>query len=263
MIRLFVGCSAGEDVESQAVLEYTARRFASRPVEIVWMQQAREGFWAGWNTQGWGTPFTGFRWGIPAYCGYQGRAIYMDSDFIVRADLAELFDQDMQGKAMLLRRPDGKLKTCCLLFDCAAVKPHLPAITALRALRDQNGTLCAYFRDHREALGAFDGDWNCVDLKGYDDVNDPRIKAIHYSKMPCQPHLKYAIPRLKAEGRSHWYDGALSPHWRSDLVALFDQEFAAAQSSGYDIDRYAVEPFGPYVKKSWKHYTVPDRVYQA
>jgi hypothetical protein len=256
VIRLFVGCAVGEDIESQMVLEYTARQHASEPLEIVWMQQARAGFWAGWNTQGWGTPFTGFRWGIPAYCGYEGRAIYMDSDFIIRADLAELWRQDIPG-VLLLRRPDGKLKTCCLLIDCANAKAHLPPLTYLKAQRDQNGVMCRYFAARRQLIAAFDGDWNCVDLKGYDDLEDARIKAIHYSRMACQPHLKHAIPRLAAEGRTHWYDGEIAPHWRPDLVTLFDRLYQEAQAAGYTATRYQVEPFGPYVKKSWQHCKIP------
>lgn len=258
-IRLFVGVSAGEDVESQAVLEYTARQLTSVPIEIVWMHQAREGFWAGWNTAGWGTPFTGFRWGIPAFCNYEGRAIYMDSDFIIRADLNELWTQDIPG-SVLIRRPDGKLASCCLLFDCRAAKRWVPPIAKLRAMPDQNGQLRAYLREHRSELAAFDGDWNCADLKGYADITDPRIKAIHYSKMPCQPHLKFAIPRLAAEGRTHWYDGELSPHWRADLVQLFEQLYVEAQAAGYTPERYRVEPFGRYTKKSWQHYKVPEKL---
>lgn len=257
-IRLFVGCSAGEDLESQAVLESTARRFSSLPIEITWMQQAKKGFWSGWNTAGWGTPFTGFRWGIPAACGYEGRAIYTDSDFIFRADLADLWRQEIPG-SVLIRRADGKLASCCLVFDNTKAKAWLPDIEMLKSLQDQNGKMRAHLMEHRDELRAFDGDWNCADLKGYDDINDPRIKAIHYSKMPCQPHLKYAIPRLALQGRQHWYDGELTPHWRPDLVALFDAELAAAIAAGFTLDRYDVEPFGPYKKKSWKDYQLPER----
>src|SRR6186997_1371038 len=116
-IRLFVGCAAWADAESQAVLEYTARSQSSLPIDIVWMSQAKKGFWSGWNTKGWKTPFTGFRWGIPAYCGFQGKAIYTDSDFIFRADLAELWNQDIPG-ALLLNSTEGKLNTAAILMDC-------------------------------------------------------------------------------------------------------------------------------------------------
>lgn len=258
MIRLFVGCSAGEDLESQMVLEYTARRSCSEPLEIVWMHQAREGFWSGWNTHEWGTPFTGFRWGIPAFCGYEGRAIYMDSDFIVRADLAELWAQPIPGVA-LVRRADDKVKTCCMLLDCHAARLMVPPIDTLRTMRDQNGR--TWREVHRQGgFALFDGDWNCTDLKGYHDIADPRIKAIHYSKMPCQPHLKYAIPRLAAEGRLHWYDGVVTDHWRPELVALFDQCYREALAAGYTVAHYDVPPFGRYIKKSWAHYRMPERV---
>lgn len=256
-IRLFVGCSVGEDTESQAVLEYTVRKLASRDVQIVWMQQARKGFWAGWNTDRWGTPFSGFRFGIPAFCNYEGRAIYVDSDFWMQADLAELFDQDMHGSALMVRKPGQKFKTCCILFDCAASRKFLPDIDRVKAMFDQNGKLHRQFGAVEGAAGAFQGDWNCIDGGGYQDLNDPRIKAIHYSKMPCQPHLKYAIPRLKEEGRTHWYDGKLNPHWRPDLVDRFDTLYAEAIDAGYTPDKYWVEPFGKYVKKSWSKYVLP------
>ena len=38
-IKLFVGCAPnGEDAESQMVLEYTARKHSSLPIDIVWMK---------------------------------------------------------------------------------------------------------------------------------------------------------------------------------------------------------------------------------
>jgi hypothetical protein len=201
-----------------------------------------------------GNPFTGFRAGIPAYCQYEGRAIYVDSDFIFRADIADLWRQDIPG-VLLLRKTDGKLRTCCVVYDCAKAKAHLPGIAQIKAQADPNGAMREYFANHRELLGTFDGDWNCTDLKGYADIADPRIKAIHYTSMPHQPHLKFAVPRLAIQGRQHWYDGELAPHWRPDLVALFDELYVEAQEAGFTADRYDVEPFGTYKKKSWKHYT--------
>jgi hypothetical protein len=93
MIRLFVGCAANhEDLESQAVLEWSIRKHASEPVEITWMRLSRDPAspWSGWATERWATPFSGFRWAIPEVCGFEGRAIYCDSDVIFMADVAEL-----------------------------------------------------------------------------------------------------------------------------------------------------------------------------
>ncbi len=127
MVKVFVGCSAnGEDAESCAVLEYSLRKNSSLPVEIVWMAQSRDlqSFWHGWNTSAWATPFSGFRWGIPAYCGFQGRAVYTDSDVIFLGDIAELWTQPMAPGAAVLAKGGGSWRLCVSLFDCAAAKPH-------------------------------------------------------------------------------------------------------------------------------------------
>lgn len=252
MIRVFVGTSCGEDLESQAVLEHTIRKYASKPVEITWMQQSRTSFWSGWNTNGWRTPFTGFRWGVAAAAGYRGKAIYCDSDFIFRADIAELYEQRTPGSAFaLVRSPDGKVRTDCMLINCGKAKRVLPPIDEIRAMTDQNGKL---WRQVQAAGGfaAFDGDWNCIDLQGYNRADDAAIRAIHYSRMEWQPHLlKYAIPRLEAEGRHHWYDGEVIPHPRPDLQALFDLQLAEAIAAGFPPERYH-HPHFKYVKKSFR-----------
>ena len=43
VIKLFVGCAPnGEDAESQMVLEYTARKHSSLPIDIVWMKHSND-----------------------------------------------------------------------------------------------------------------------------------------------------------------------------------------------------------------------------
>ena len=251
VIRLFVGCASGEDAESLMVLEHTLRKHTQRDISINWMRQGL-GFWQNWNTVRWATPFTGFRWGVPAFCGYEGKAIYCDSDVIFRADIGELWDQEIPG-VVLLRGTEGKLRTCVMMFDCAKARDHIPPISQLMQYPDPNGWMRKYFADHRELLAPFAGNWNCIDLKGCADINDPDIKLIHYSQMSAQPHLKYAIPRLAKEGRKHWYDGEIVKHWRPELIELFDREYAEAMALGYTPERYAA-PAVVYKKKSWKHY---------
>ncbi len=96
-VRLFVGASVNDDVESQIVLEFSARKHCSIPLEITWMQQAAKGPYAGWKCGSGRTPFTHFRHSVPAMCNYEGRGIYMDSDFLVLQDLAELWRQQIPG----------------------------------------------------------------------------------------------------------------------------------------------------------------------
>lgn len=252
-IRLFVGADSNHgDLESQAVLEYSVRQHASRPVAITWMQHG-VGPWAGWASAAGRTPFTHFRWSIPSVCEYAGRAVYCDSDFIFRADIAELWDEPIpDGAVLLARQPGGKVRTCCLLIDCGRARGHVPDLAALRAMSDPQASMVARLKAHRALMAPFTtGDWNCIDLKGYDAIDDPRIKAIHYSRMETQLHLKYARPRLQAEGRRHWYEGPVGPHWRPELQALFDDLLEQAIAAGYSPDRYRLTDARPAPRRAF------------
>lgn len=255
-IRLFVGADGTNcDLESQMVLEYSVRKHASQPVEIVWMQQAADGPWSGWKCASGRTPFSHFRWSLPSVCGYQGKAIYTDSDFVFLADISELWNQDVPG-VLLSKQPKKHIgKTCCLLFDCAKAKGHVPDLKALRKMAEPQGEMTKYFRAHPELSSGFDGNWNALDGDGL-AIGDPRMKAIHYTRMEHQFQLKYAIPRLKAEGLSHWYAGPVFQHPRPDLQALFDTLYAEAISAGYSVEQYRVDPFDGATRKAftYKHH---------
>jgi hypothetical protein len=252
-IRLFVGADAtNADLESQAVLEWSVRKHASQPVEITWMRQSAKGPWGRWRTDSGRTPFSHFRWGIPGACQFDGRAIYCDSDFIFMADIAELWAQDIPN-VIAMKRTDGKLKTCCMMFDCAKAKGHVPDLDTLKTWPNVNDSMLVYFREHRELLSAFEGNWNCVDVESYDDVFNPAIKAIHYSRIETQPQLRHALPRLKAEGRSHWYTGEVRTHWRQDLLDLFDALLLEATANGYGIDRYRITPFEGATRRNFAY----------
>jgi len=251
-IRLFVGVGANnEDLEAQAVLEYTARKHCSQPLEIVWMRQASSGPWSGWACSTGRTPFTHFRWSVPDVCKYQGKAIYTDVDFFFVADLAELWNQPIPDVA-LVRNATGKLSTSCILFDCARARGHVPPVSALRQMPDAHGTVLNYFRANPGLLAATEGNWDCPDLKGW-NLEDPRLKAVHFTRIETQLHLKYAIPRLAAEGRSHWYTGEVFAHPNGELVAHYDRLFVEAQAAGYSIDRYRVKPFDRAARKDFKY----------
>ncbi len=255
-IRLFVGCAPnGEDSESCAVLEYTAKKHCTGDLDIEWMHQSKDGFWSGWNTKYWRTPFSGYRYGIPAFCNYEGRGIYCDSDFIVMADLTELWNQEIPG-AMLARSAGRKGKTCCLLFDNAKMAALLPPIHLLKAIPDQNGW--AKENIPAEHTTAFSGDWNCIDGGSYADVNDPRIKAHHLSRMEHQPHLTLAAERLAADGRRHWYTGPTTEHPRRDLTELFMRELRGAINAGYTLNRYNFEDISIQKRDfQYKHHVSP------
>jgi hypothetical protein len=258
-IRVFVGCAAnGEDLESQAVLEHSLRKHASRPVDIVWMRLDRtpgSAFFSdgprGWQTQNWSTPFSGFRWAVPELCGFRGRAIYCDSDVIFLADAAELWDQAFQpGKVVLAKGGEDSWRFCVCLWDCAAAAAY---VKPLKLLMREPGAHRAMIERYRNApfVQPFEGNWNCIDLEDYGDLSNPEIKVLHYSSEAHQPHLRHAVPRLKAQRRRHWFDGQMKPHWRFEVEELFDAVLKEAIEAGYTLDRYEPEQlFGAYRKMS-------------
>lgn len=263
IIRVFVGCDPNDcDLEQMMVLDYTLRKHASLPVDIHWMQLSRDpqSFWysnperdQGWRTERWATPFSGFRWAIPAFCGYQGRAIYMDTDMIVLSDLAELWSQPMEPEAVVIaKREKNFQRYCVMLWDCGRAKAVLPDIEALRRRPQAHADMQKYFSKRPKRVQRLDPAFNSIDGEGQPIE---RIKLLHYSDMGTQFSHKYALPRLAREGRSHWFDGEVLPHPRQDLAELFDRCYAEALQHGYSPERYRVQaPFGTLVKKSEKAY---------
>ncbi|MCH6043866.1 glycosyl transferase, partial [Salmonella enterica] len=80
-----------------------------------------------WRTEKWSTPFSAFRWAVPAAAGFQGRALYMDADMLVLCDLAEIWDLPLDDGAIVAGRRDGDgWRSCVALWDCAGARAHLP-----------------------------------------------------------------------------------------------------------------------------------------
>lgn len=257
MIRIFAGCSAnGEDAEAMAMLEYTLRKHASQPVDLQWMMLSHdpESPWysnphkrAGWNTKTWATPFSAFRWAIPHVCNFEGRAIYMDVDMIYMADVAQLWNQTIpQGKSLLAK---NETTSCVMLFDCARMKSVLPSFDQLRSTE---GLYRSVRKNVSSAVAKFAGNWNCLDGEEYKSLSDPDIKIIHFTKVETQPHLKWALPRLRAANQKHWnantlHQSSALAHRRQDVQPLVDKTWEEAQAAGFSVKQYLPsEPYGSY-----------------
>ena len=142
-IKVFVGCDPNNcDLEQMMVLDYSIHKHTSVPVEIVWMQLSRDpnSYWysnpetgEGWNTTKWSTPFSGFRWAIPEYCQYSGRAIYMDADVIILDDLAKLWHHPIEGQSVVAAKTNADMtRLCTCVWDCKAAKNIVLPIKKLR-----------------------------------------------------------------------------------------------------------------------------------
>lgn len=252
-VRIFIGTDPnGCDAESLAACEWSIRKHASEPVEIVLMRHSAdpESFWYGWDSSGWATPFSSMRFGIASYCGFKGKGLYCDSDTLWMADCAELWRQEIPPGKVVLAKGGGSWRLCVSLWSCEAAKGVLPPIEVLR--RDTRaGSRANTLLKQRNLIAPFSGDWNCLDGEGYDDLSDSRLKVLHYTNMACQPSSRHALKRLAASGQKHWYDGKVRPHPRPDVEALFDRLLAEAEDAGYRTENYVpVVPFGSYSKRS-------------
>lgn len=247
MIRVFVGCCAdGSDAESRAVLEYSLRAHASEPIDLTWLMADKS-----WSTRSWSTPFSGLRWAVPALAGFKGRAIYLDSDMIVQADIAELWAQPIPPGAFALVTGVGrKQRSCVMLLDCAEARRRLPPLEAIkRGAAFLRGGLGEWLKLQPGLTGQIEGRWNCVDLKGSTGVTDPAVKIIHYSSLAHQPSHPYAVARMARQGRRPWYDGEAFPHWRADLVAYFAALLTEAPIAGFPVEGYEPRtPFAPPIR---------------
>ena len=259
IVRIFVGCDPNDcDLEQMMVLEYSLHKHASLPLEIHWMRLStdRGSPWfsdpanaAGWRTERWATPFSGFRWAVPSACGFAGRAIYMDTDILALGDIAALWRTPIPAPAVVLARIErSSYRFCVSLWDCAAAKAHLPPVEALQREPESHARCTRYFEGHPHLVAAIDPAYNSIDG---DRQPVDRIRMLHYSDMGTQFSHARALARLASEGRTHWFDGRMLPHPRADLAALFDRYFDEALASGRRLDDYRNrDPFGPVVKKS-------------
>jgi hypothetical protein len=263
-VRIFVGCDPNDsDLEQMMVLEYSVRKHASLPVDIQWMRMSRDPAspWysepargGGWRSETWSTPFSAFRWGVPAYCSYRGRAIYMDADMLVLCDIAELWRTQLKQGAIVAGRPYNKSwRSCVSLWDCAQAQLHMPSLEALRSDPDSHRAMKIFFARHPELIHPLDTAWNSIDGDGRPEHE---IRILHYSDMGTQFSHRYSFERLRREGRTHWFDGEVLNHPRTDLAALFDRYYQEALQAGYTPERYrAATPYGGLVKQSQKGYT--------
>ena len=261
--KVFIGCDPNNcALEQMMVLDYSIKKHTKHPVDIIWMQLSHDSssYWysdstsnQGWRTEKWATPFSGFRWSIPEYCHFKGRAIYMDTDVIVLDDLALLWEHPIEGNAIVAAK-GGKnaARLCTCVWDCEKAKKFLPPIRTLKSNPSSHQNLMKQIQKDPSLVQAYNNHFNCIDGEG---LNIGEIKILHYSDMGTQFSHKYSIPRLQHYNSTHWFDGEVIPHPRADLVELFDQYYQEALSSGYKLDDYAIIPYGKFHKASQKKYS--------
>ena len=195
-IRVFVGCDDSQLVAA-AVLEYSIRRHASRPVEFTVMKdlpvpeprdpanRARTGF-------------SFYRFLIPKLCDFQGRALYLDSDMQVFADMSELWEIPFGDDTVLCTyqpeppaqwKEDPNFKPgrhlAVMMLDCSRLRWDIDEIIAgldegRYDYKQLMSDLCIV--PDEQISERIPVEWNSLE-----HFEPGKTKLLHYTVVPTQP----------------------------------------------------------------------------
>ena len=190
VIRVFVGTDENQRLAYE-VLAASIRRHASGPVDIqplttVTVPEPKD---PALRSR---TGFTFRRFAIPALCGYQGRAIYVDADMQVFTDIAELWRWPMpDGVSLLYTAQQGaraqRAQYAVLVMDCASLRWDVGEIIDwLDTGRFTYESLVFDFGlvTNAAKAAAIPDTWNALE-----NYEDGRTALIHYTDMVRQPWI--------------------------------------------------------------------------
>jgi len=239
MLRVFIGYDERE-ADAYAVCEYSLRRHASIPVEVVPVSHrtppfSRKSHYVGNqrydNLDGkpFSTDFAFARFLVPHLCGFKGWALFSDCDFLFKGDVAELEQHVRPDRAVSVvkhnyspsfqMKMDGMVQTryarknwsSLILWNCG--HPSNKALDA-HSVNTKHGTwLHSFGWLSADEIGGLPLAWNWLEGE-YPPLSRP--KAIHYTN---------GGPWMK-----QWLNVEFASEWLAEKK-LMDGHKAAAQSN--------------------------------
>ena len=185
-VRIFVGAHETERL-AYRVLEYSIRRHTDLPVEMRTIDNSL----APTPKDDRFLPYTNFSYGrfaIPKEAGYQGRAIYMDSDMVVFRDIAEIWEMPFDGAKIMVEeiteqtKGSGRL-TAVMVMDCGALDWDVEKIMeGLGVDYDYSDLISVYpLLQDGELQDRLPLGWNSL------DELTSKTRLLHYTKIKTQP----------------------------------------------------------------------------
>ncbi|MDR9452798.1 MAG: ELM1/GtrOC1 family putative glycosyltransferase [Wenzhouxiangella sp.] len=171
-VRIYLGSERHQFRAERAFLwSVEKHRDPARSYEIYLMRDL-----TGFSRGFWLTGFTNYRFAIPAFCGFEGRAIYNDADQIYLTDPAELFDLAMEDKGFL---SINDRDTSVMLIDCERMR----SVWTETTVRQKNRKQLEAMARAKDLWGDLDDGWNARD-KEYDPKHS---KLVHFTTLHTQP----------------------------------------------------------------------------
>lgn len=194
VIRVAIGTEKKQRVPCE-VLKHSIRRRTSRTVEFLESWTADGGWHPAMKASPQianGTAFSTWRWVAPSVYG-EGRAIYLDADQVVLADIGELWDTPLDGKIVAAvcnaqgvfgkKTPEpNKVQTSVMLMDCDRMFPHAEwaLLECAKGRMPYRDLMQAAFLPRSEVVELLP-QWN------YFGIAPPDAKLVHWSHVKSQP----------------------------------------------------------------------------
>lgn len=227
-IRVFVG-SAEPQLIPTKVLEYSIKKYASMPVEVMPLYQADIPIPMPKDPKNKPrTPFSFQRFLIPTLKNFKGRAIYLDSDMQVFTDISRLWATPFEGGDVLsaydisgaARRPQFAV----MLIDCEKLNWDIQAIVAKLDRGELNYEQLMYeFKIAQNIRPVIEGEWNSLE-----HYEEGKTNLLHYTDMNRQPWIAKTNP--------------LGHIWVKELVEAIDNKFIAIAEVKDHIKRGYLRP---------------------
>ncbi len=186
-VSVYVGSQEAQMLAVK-VLEYSIRERTRSPVRVHPLHECRVDFPLPKDARNRPrTPFSFQRFYIPALKGFQGRAIYLDSDMQVFRDVMEIWTLPFDGADLLAAREPGesgrKPQFSVMLLNCAELRWNLPEIVAALDRGELTyETLMYDMAVARKIRAAIDPSWNSLER-----YVPGKTGLLHYTDMPTQP----------------------------------------------------------------------------
>ena len=184
------------------------------------------------------TPFSFQRFAVPMLAGWQGRAIYLDSDQLVLRDIAELYELPMRFGARLLRRtekgPDGRTGThasSVMLLRCDRLRDWSPERIANDLDQGRYGYHDLMKLKPIWLKGSMPRHWNA-----FDHFEAGRTGLLHYTRRSTQPWI----------ARGHRFEAL----WFEALYSGLDAGAVSRDAIDFAVaNRYVRPSFGWQVER--------------
>jgi len=227
-VRVYVAATEAQMLAVK-VLEYSIRKHASLTVQVSALHLSGIEIPSPAKPENRPrTPFSFQRFLIPSLTGYQGRAIYLDSDMQVFQDIRRLWNVSLEDADLLAVQEPGSTgrrpQFSVMVLNCASLRWDIEEI--VQSLNEGGLTYESLMYDMAVASkirATLDPAWNSLER-----YHPEQTCLLHYTDMNTQPWLSCNNP--------------LGYLWMRDLFEAIDRKFLSESEIADHVQRGFVRP---------------------